>query len=866
MRRSVRRWLGSAWVGIIGLTWILCGMADEALALTMTGPMSVKSALNAPFSAEIPYTLEPGEPPLQVEVLVGTNSDFTSGGARSRLNARLVDEGAAGGRIVITGTQPENEPFFTLLLRVTQGNLSFVRNYPVALDAAASGVTPAFPVKGGKAAAGEPLPALSAIPSDQPTQTPAWRSAWLAWNRWINGLPRDVLAGIAGGLAFLFLVLLRWSRRRRAEAFQTVGEGSGRYERQEPVAVDAPPVFEPAPIAALAVAPFLVPEESPPEPGFAPDPMGELPATAPPEESLADHVVPPAPVSLEKTPLPETPAMLSLPVVSSPPVMTADPVEPTKRVPEPDTMEQAEPSVSGSPFDALSPVADPPFDVLSPVADPPFDVLSPVADPPFGALSPPELGAESLAGGSGQDFEAGLEAVLEESLSEWSAPSEPRDLAHGMETGESDLDLTELLMALESAPESHPAHDMLSGVAEEEFLSLEAVESGSGAVESGSGAVESGSGAVESRPGAVESRPGAVESRPGAVESRPGAVESRPGAVESRPGAVESRPGAVESRPGAVESGSGAVESRRRAMALDAADTGDAEAFLASLEVTGLDLVREPAFEGDPDWGVAGDLDGFGSLDAGEWGIDDGLTASEETLRAELDRAARESLVASPEQTRPLSKGEAMSAPSEAPRFEAMSAPSEAPRFEAMSAPSEAPRFEAMSAPSEAPRFEAMSAPSESPRFEAVSSPSESPRFEVVSAPSEPPRFEAVDEAPIPESPIAFVAPEVEVVADVAEATVERKPEPLVERLESADVAPEAWKIDPSASVATERSPFEHGAEGIEMIPFDFETVQADTTAARPSVGALEDHAPAWEFIPFELEEGAKKRELRITR
>ncbi|MBF0263090.1 MAG: hypothetical protein HQL97_14775, partial [Magnetococcales bacterium] len=186
MISSARRRIGSAWVGLSGLAWILFGMAGEAEALSMTGPLSVKSALNAPFAAEIPYVVESDEPPLQVEVLVGTNSDFTSGGARTRLSARLVEAGVAGGRIVITGTQPENEPFFTLLLRVTQGDVSFVRNYPVVLDAAASGVTPAFPVKGGKAAAGEPLPELSVIPQDLPTQPPVWLSAWLGLHRWIN--------------------------------------------------------------------------------------------------------------------------------------------------------------------------------------------------------------------------------------------------------------------------------------------------------------------------------------------------------------------------------------------------------------------------------------------------------------------------------------------------------------------------------------------------------------------------------------------------------------------------------------------------------------------------------------------------------
>ncbi|MBF0181561.1 MAG: hypothetical protein HQM03_16180 [Magnetococcales bacterium] len=135
------------------------GGAEPALALSVTGALQVHSALHEPFSADLPFVLEPGEEMPGVEVVAGVNSDFVGGGAgdglRNRLTARLEEDnpplpGAGGrtGRIVITGTQPENELFFTILLRIARPDLTFVRNYSVVLGAFPSGgVLPVFPVQ-----------------------------------------------------------------------------------------------------------------------------------------------------------------------------------------------------------------------------------------------------------------------------------------------------------------------------------------------------------------------------------------------------------------------------------------------------------------------------------------------------------------------------------------------------------------------------------------------------------------------------------------------------------------------------------------------------------------------------------------------
>ncbi|MBF0296422.1 MAG: hypothetical protein HQL96_14635 [Magnetococcales bacterium] len=143
-----------------------------AWAISVTGALQVHSALHEPFAAELPFVLEPGEEMPGVEVVAGVNSDFVSGGAEglpTRLTARLEEDnpplpGAGGrtGRIVITGVQPENELFFTILLRIVRPDLTFVRNYSVVLGAFPSGgVLPVFPVQSHLPGGTQALPGLA---------------------------------------------------------------------------------------------------------------------------------------------------------------------------------------------------------------------------------------------------------------------------------------------------------------------------------------------------------------------------------------------------------------------------------------------------------------------------------------------------------------------------------------------------------------------------------------------------------------------------------------------------------------------------------------------------------------------------------
>ncbi|MEO5345652.1 MAG: hypothetical protein H7834_04645 [Magnetococcus sp. YQC-9] len=550
-------------VAVAGM--ILVGLTGEASALTISGPMTVKSALNDPFVAEIAYSLEPGEAPPGVEVLVGSQSDFASAGAaRSRLKAHLVadgvpgDKGKRGGLIVIRGTQPEQEPFFTVLLRVTQDQVSFVRNYPIALDAAASGVSSAFPVKSGQAAEGEVLPAIQAIPTAQPSSSvSSWQSVRMAWYRLINGLSRETSAGFAGTLALLVLLVMRWSRRRR-EALDAEGAQPSGSRRHEPVAVEAPCVPETRSDedSTPELAAFVVALDPAPEPGFTPDPMGEMPAAPPVEEVSAVAVA----GAMEESAAPAVTAEVTAPALDESPVKQA-PVKLVKRA----EVAASQPERSAA---LQTPLAAEPLSaalVTALGAEIPDHERADAFAPMFeAAVSNPDGGSwenEPAAHGASVEAVVGAsEGALSDNL--------------GGGDDESSLDLSELLMALELAPETHPSEleELFVVPAEEEsFVTGELETSGSD--------------------------------------------ESFPDGLSSI----------------------GLVAEPSEVRASD-------EVPLESFSATGLDLIHEPAFVGEPDWGVVGDLEDLGefeSLDAEAWRAGEVVVPTEEELRTELDQATR---------------------------------------------------------------------------------------------------------------------------------------------------------------------------------------------------------------------------------
>ncbi|MBF0627663.1 MAG: hypothetical protein HQL91_05510 [Magnetococcales bacterium] len=283
------RWLRVGLAGVMGGLMLVSG----AHALTMTGPLQVQSLLNQPFTAEIPYGLDPGEEEPRIEVLVGMNSDFSGGGeARTRLSARLLENppqagsSARTGRILITGSRPETDPFLTILVRVIRADLSFVRNYAVVLDAhPTTGVAPVFPVRTGVKSTEAPL-VRPAEP--MPSQSVG------GWKRWVAGWSREQLAGIAGaGALSVFLLIRRLRSRREAQEEEASGafEPVRLPERVEPVVNDKP---EPVVVAAVpAAAPMaaVLPAMAAVAAGLSLDLAGEH-AGVPSESSIAPE--PPA--------------------------------------------------------------------------------------------------------------------------------------------------------------------------------------------------------------------------------------------------------------------------------------------------------------------------------------------------------------------------------------------------------------------------------------------------------------------------------------------------------------------------------------------------------------------------------------------
>ncbi|MBF0427680.1 MAG: hypothetical protein HQL94_02045 [Magnetococcales bacterium] len=198
-------------------------LAGDAGAFSMNGALQVHSTLHEPFSAEIACSLDPGEETPQVQVLAGVGSDYVgsqeTADARTRLSAKVVVEDAPvigsgkgrSGRILITGVNPEPDSFFTLLLRVSLRDVSFMRNDSVVLDAfPTTGVVPTFPVQASPA---------------------VWKLDWMVW-----------LASVGG--VFL-LAWMAW-RHKRAKSVPGVSEVK---EFRPQIPVDQSNLFVPGKVA-----------------------------------------------------------------------------------------------------------------------------------------------------------------------------------------------------------------------------------------------------------------------------------------------------------------------------------------------------------------------------------------------------------------------------------------------------------------------------------------------------------------------------------------------------------------------------------------------------------------------------------------
>ncbi|MEO5332671.1 MAG: hypothetical protein H7839_11665 [Magnetococcus sp. YQC-5] len=281
---------------IVLMGWLMFYMPSEAVAFSMTGPLQVHSTLNEPFSADIPFTLEPGEDPPRVQVLVSLNSDYvgqsSANEASSRLTATLAFDdpssvnGSKGktGRILIAGTQPEGVPFMTLLLRIFHRDVSFVRNFSVVLDAfPTTGMEPVFPVP---SKSPQVLPVTPGVGAKSVDKGLDWRS---------NGL-----LGVAVGLLMVagsgWWAVARWRKRLKPMVGPLATQGQVSVDlasvapSQIPVSEtkSEPAIFEPLDLAPIQES---HPAESPvsfiQEPQPAKRPVSPVPNPQPSERTVS---------------------------------------------------------------------------------------------------------------------------------------------------------------------------------------------------------------------------------------------------------------------------------------------------------------------------------------------------------------------------------------------------------------------------------------------------------------------------------------------------------------------------------------------------------------------------------------------------
>jgi pilus assembly protein FimV len=162
---------------------LLAGLLPLAAGALGLGEITLRSALNQPFVAEIPVTAESADELNQLTVQLAPAATFERFGLdRPRflddLSFQVQREGSRA-VVRVTSAQPVSEPFVSLLLDVGWPQGRLLREYTVLLDPPAFAARPeASPAAAPPAAAG-PAPAAPAIrrapvqeaPADRPANT-----------------------------------------------------------------------------------------------------------------------------------------------------------------------------------------------------------------------------------------------------------------------------------------------------------------------------------------------------------------------------------------------------------------------------------------------------------------------------------------------------------------------------------------------------------------------------------------------------------------------------------------------------------------------------------------------------------------------
>ncbi|MEX0614484.1 MAG: LysM peptidoglycan-binding domain-containing protein, partial [Methylophaga sp.] len=122
-------------LSVVAALGLLSPLSAYAFGL---GQISVNSALNQPFEAEIPVTSLRATERGNLDVRLASPSDFDRAGLdRSLLLTQLrfeVIEQGASARVKITSQVPIKEPFLDFLITASAGEGRMLREYTVLLD------------------------------------------------------------------------------------------------------------------------------------------------------------------------------------------------------------------------------------------------------------------------------------------------------------------------------------------------------------------------------------------------------------------------------------------------------------------------------------------------------------------------------------------------------------------------------------------------------------------------------------------------------------------------------------------------------------------------------------------------------------
>lgn len=372
---------------------LLAGLAMPLGALALgVGSLTVRSALNQNFEAEIPLTVNNPAELTGLTVRIPRQADFAQVGIEwleflSKL--RFAVQTAPGGPsfIKVTSVQPIREPSFNLLLEVVWPRGRLLRTFPVHLDPElyADRQPPpppllllALPTVQAPLIETPSLAAAPVTPSLPPAPSVSFDGASLYGpikpGETLNRIARQVRPSTAMSVLEMMAILVAGNPQAFANGNPNTLRAGAVLRVPSPQALGQSPT--PAPVPDVAAM-------TPVEPGVSPPTLTSTETSvAPPASSV--ETLPSPPVSVETLPTPP-PAEISPTVAeSAPPPM---PIEPPKEIIPQATIPRTEPQPA-------------PVNVVEP---PPAATGTPPA-PALVAAPPPQTAAPVLSQEGGMDW------------------------------------------------------------------------------------------------------------------------------------------------------------------------------------------------------------------------------------------------------------------------------------------------------------------------------------------------------------------------------------------------------------------------------------------------------------------------------